>query len=303
MKFPEQLPQRASWGCLKIISTRLKFFVLGFHACHKSFIRREKSNQTCGCVCRKKWDDIIEKRGATDNADIEIGPDGEKMSLNRFDIQCIINGNDATDNVVKVYVDHCIPDLVRNDTWIVPVSLTSRLITRDDWTGAIESGDYDNAKSKKYHVFPFVFTQALRDIRKGIQPEFDPSHLSSGHWSLICWEPKQGFFHFNSLPELHKEELVAPFFRKLEIELNQATSKWAKATSKWAEPSCSPQEGNYECGYYMLLFLKHYLRNRDLRNRDLSTNFKTDDVKKLQKDISSMIFKAVQEEWSRTNPS
>jgi hypothetical protein len=264
----------------------------------QNFHTREKSNQTCGCVFREKWKDIIKKRGGKDYAVITIGSDEKKMTLSRSDIECIIKGNDATDNVVKVYLDHCIPDLVQNDTWIVPSWVTSTLFTSANWTQYKSSEYYDLAKSKKYHVFPFGCNQVLLDLRNGIETKIEPS---SGHWSLICWEPEEGFFHFNSLPELHKEKLVAPFFGKIEIGLNEESRD--KATRKWKKPSCSRQEGNYECGYYMLLFLKHYLRNRDLRDRDLRTNFNTDDVKKLQKELSSMIVKAVQEEWSRTNSS
>ncbi|CAK9209795.1 unnamed protein product [Sphagnum troendelagicum] len=247
----------------------------------------------------KMWNQIVKKRfpEAKDPEEKEfsiIKSDKNPMKLSGLDIQCIINGDQVRDNVVTVYVEHCIPK-IPDDTSIAPVGLASYAFglnqnLKQDRTSEGDIDIYCNvAKDKRYHLFPFLTNRELRSTRTGIEPT---SYSSTGHWSLICLEPDR-IVHFDSLRKLDKEEVKS---------FNTVRSKLAKLDLLALEPEeadCPTQKGYTECGYYMMIFLKRYLDSR-LKNPSSPVSkigdITDEDVNKLKNELVQTILRAMDEE-------
>jgi hypothetical protein len=242
------------------------------------------------------WDQIVAKKcpGAKAPEFSIISSQKKPMKLGGRDIQCIIKGDEVTDNVVTVYVEHCIPE-IPDDTSIAPVGLASYAFGVYQNLLGVRTGEGDIdkycnvAKDKQYHLFPFLTNVELRSTRNGIEPT---SYSNSGHWSLICLEPHR-FVHFDSKHKLDEEEVK--FFNTVKSKL----AKLDRSDLACEEADCPIQKGNSECGYYMMIFLKRYLDSR-LANPSSPVlkigDITDEDVKKLKEELFKTVFRAMEEE-------
>ncbi|CAK9265558.1 unnamed protein product [Sphagnum jensenii] len=247
-----------------------------------------------------KWKNIARKRKVDDSkADNELEFGQEKVMINLNDIQCAFERRDVTDNIVNIFI-HCILKGVQEDTWIAPPQLINKLLTigEDNWSKEMEEikkwETCQVAKKKPHHIFPFSYTGLHEQLRQGQPPQGQGAGFS-GHWSLICREPKQ-FVHLDSLKSSHKEENVAPFLKKVELSLMEVSNDNDKATIdalQW-EPLPVPQQqgSSMDCGYYMMLNLEKYLKAREEgrdTNLDGSKWFTVEDANSLRDEICKKI--------------